>query len=170
MPKLSIGWQNYLSIVNLTDIWLQSDPCGLSILRFSDTYFWHFLASIQDRSLQIKGPLFCLYYFVEQGQNFSVIVTLTKVNLGEGFFFFHFWYGISTHFLNYKTPTPDMSLSQHSKDIITLLEKEADKLGCQVSSIWDFRVTKFGKAGSGFLTLGVSCTKSKENAPKGTCL
>lgn len=25
-------------------------------------------------------------------------------------------------------------------------------------------------SGSGFLTLGVSCTKSLENAPKGTCL
>ncbi len=65
-----------------------------------------------------------------------------------------------------KNSTPDLSDSQHSKCIITLLEKETGDLGCQVSSIWGFRVTKFGRAGSGFLALGVSCTESEENAPQ----
>lgn len=52
--------------------------------------------------------------------------------------------------------------------MITLLDKKTDNVGCQVSSIRGFKVTKFRKAGSGFLTLGVSCTEYRgKRPPKG---
>lgn len=47
----------------------------------------------------------------------------------------------------------------------TWLPKETDYLDAKSATF-----TKFRKAASGFLTLGVSCTESEENVPRGTCL